>query len=156
MGANIVIFPYTILCFELLKKLECPWRNTGSLNEFQTPIHNRGKYTRVTDMQVCHNVSARHNQLPAKPPCCQQIELTFLWRSLPLANCRIPLWRNDGQVDASIGILLSFMAIIHIAFFYGNMWEPFEPPPAPSGLKTGYSKPVGGASGCIFLKNEGS
>jgi hypothetical protein len=27
-----------------------------------------------------------------------QIKLTFLWRSLPFANCRIPLWRNEGQV----------------------------------------------------------
>jgi hypothetical protein len=34
--------------------------------------------TRVTDMQVRHNFSARHNLLPAKPLCRQQIELTFL------------------------------------------------------------------------------
>jgi hypothetical protein len=26
------------------------------------------RITRVTDMQVRHNISARHNQLPAKPP----------------------------------------------------------------------------------------
>jgi hypothetical protein len=36
--------------------------------------NNAGKndeVTRVTDMQVRHNFSARHNQLPAKPPCRQ-------------------------------------------------------------------------------------
>jgi hypothetical protein len=69
-------------------------------------------------MQVCHNFLAYHNQLPAKPPCRQQIHLTFLWRSLPFANCRIPLWQKGGFVDASIGMAL---------FFYGNMWEAFGP-----------------------------
>jgi hypothetical protein len=85
-------------------------------------------------MQVRHNFSARHNLLPAKPLCRQQIELTFLWRSLPFANSRIPLWQNGGQVNACIGIAF---------FFYGNIWEAFEPPPAPSGLKTGCSKDSG-------------
>jgi hypothetical protein len=61
-------------------------------------------------MQVRHNFSARHNQLPAKPHCRQQIKLTFLWRSLPFANCMIPLWRNEGQIDASIDMAFIFMA----------------------------------------------
>jgi hypothetical protein len=41
---------------------------------------------------------------------CQQTELTFLWRSLPFANCMIPLWRNEGQVEASIDMAFIFMA----------------------------------------------
>ncbi len=83
--------------------------------------------TRVTDMQVCHNFLAYHNQLPAKPPCRQQIHLTFLWRSLPFANCRIPLWQKGGFVDASIGMALFFMATCgrHLGLFA-----------APSGLMT--------------------
>jgi hypothetical protein len=61
-------------------------------------------------MQVRHNFSARHNQLPAKLPCRQQIELTFLWQRLPFANCMIPLWWDEGQVDASIDMAFIFMA----------------------------------------------
>jgi hypothetical protein len=34
----------------------------------------------------------------------------FSWWSLPFANCMISLWRNEGQVDASIGIAFFFMA----------------------------------------------
>ncbi len=55
-------------------------------------------FTRVTDMQVRHNFSARHNQLPAKPPCCQQIKLKFLWRG----SCALKQWKN--------------------AWFYGCFW----------------------------------
>ncbi len=87
-------------------------------------------YTRVTDMQIRHNFLARHNQLPAKPPCRQQIELTFLWRSLPFANRRIPLWQNDRP---------GWRQHRHCFLFYGNMWEALEPPPAPSRFKTACS-----------------
>jgi hypothetical protein len=93
-------------------------------------------------MQVRHNFLARHNQLSAKPPCRQQIELTFLWQSLPFANCRIPLWRNEGHVDASIGIAIFFMATCgrHLSHHLPLL-----------DLRQHVQQPVGGASHCFLL-----
>jgi hypothetical protein len=99
--------------------------------------------TRVTDMQVRHNVSARHNQLPAKPPCRQQIELTFLWRSLPFANCMIPLWRNEGQVDASIDTAFIFVATSGMHLSHPQLLLDWR--------HQHVQQPVGGASHCFLL-----
>jgi hypothetical protein len=52
--ASIPTMPYVYQCF-----YSCTRRGKSILT------------TRVTDMQVRHNFSARHNQLPAKPPCRQ-------------------------------------------------------------------------------------
>ncbi len=106
------------------------------------------QHTRVTAMKVRHNFSARHNPLPAKPPWRQQIELTFLWRSLLFANCRIPLWRNEGHIDASIGIAFFFMATCAM-----HLSHPLLPL---LDWRQHVQQPVGGTSGCIFLKDEGS
>jgi hypothetical protein len=41
---------------------------------------------------------------------------------LPFAmNCRIPLWRNEGHIDASIGIAFIFMATCGIHLSYPSM-----------------------------------
>jgi hypothetical protein len=66
---------------------------------------------------------------------------------LRFANCRIPLWRNEGQVDASMNITFFFMATCarHLS----------HPVPLLN-WKQHVQQPVGGTSRCIFLKNEGS
>ncbi len=129
-----------------LVPLDRSWDTSGDRKSEQERERTRSKgcmITRVTDMQVCHDFLVRHNQLPAKPPCRQQIELTFLWRSLPFANCRVPLWQKEGFVDASIGIAIFFMATC------GRHLGQKAPPLFYWRQRVEW--PVGGASRCFLL-----
>jgi hypothetical protein len=65
-------------------------------------------FTRVTDMQVRHNFSARHNQLPAKPPFCHANQAHIFMAKLAICKLQDSIMAKSGPGRTCVGIALFF------------------------------------------------
>jgi hypothetical protein len=81
----------------------------------------RYSYTRVTDMQVRHNFSARHNQLPANPPVASKCGSYFYGGACHMQTAGFHYGGMRARSDMHR----------HGFIFYGIMCEAFEPSPCP-------------------------